>query len=268
MSRKLASFFSVNAVLHIKYVPQIILTIKNWGVFLLNYIGIVNDNNIVVNFRNGDKFLISENIDITTIMVIFFKKEYGKIPKNSSIIDIGSNIGAFSIYAAASKDSKIYAYEPMKKTFESLLSNVKLNNYENKIICNNYGVGSKKGGRKIFINSGSPYSSLYNNKANSDFVEVDIVSLEDVFNFNQIIKCDILKCDCEGAEYEIFYNAPIDIFQRINEIRMEYHNSENENQNIKCLIDFFSKKGFTKTFINEQDIYSGIAWFKNNNFNL
>jgi len=35
--------------------------------------------------------------------------------------------------------------------------------------------------------------------------------------------CDLLKLDCEGAEYPILMNAPQTVLRRIHRIIMEYH---------------------------------------------
>ena len=50
--------------------------------------------------------------DFITFVVIFLKKEYGNIPSNHTIIDIGANIGLFSIYAFLnSKNNYIISFE-------------------------------------------------------------------------------------------------------------------------------------------------------------
>jgi hypothetical protein len=51
--------------------------------------------------------------------------------------------------------------------------------------------------------------------------------------------------DCEGAEYDILYNCPPDYLQRIDQIAMEVHNGEKENQNIEALEAFLRKQGFS-----------------------
>ena len=40
---------------------------------------------------------------------------------------------------------------------------------------------------------------------------------------NALERVDLLKMDCEGAEYEILYGTPDRYLERIREIRMEYH---------------------------------------------
>ena len=58
------------------------------------------------------------------------------------MIDISRNIVSFSLYAGLSaKNTKIYIYEPLPKTFELLSENIRINNLESKISAFNYGVG-------------------------------------------------------------------------------------------------------------------------------
>jgi hypothetical protein len=51
--------------------------------------------------------------------------------------------------------------------------------------------------------------------------------------------------DCEGAEYDILYNCPSDYLQRIDQIAMEVHHGEKENQNIEALEAFLRGQGFS-----------------------
>lgn len=89
----------------------------------------------------------------------------------------------------------------------------------------------------------SPFHSLYSNEKNGKYLEIKCISFKDIFDENKIERCDILKMDCEGAEFEIFYNTPGEYFKKIKEIRMEYHNID-ENNNIKRLTEFLEGNGF------------------------
>ena len=51
-----------------------------------------------------------------------------KITENSIIWDIGANVGLYSIYAAKSKNCKVYAFEPSVFNLELLARNIYINN--------------------------------------------------------------------------------------------------------------------------------------------
>jgi len=71
--------------------------------------------------RNGFRIFLSENDhDSITVMVIFCRKEYGKIKKESNIIDIGANIGIFTLYGMWSGAKRICAVEPNLNSFHVL----------------------------------------------------------------------------------------------------------------------------------------------------
>ena len=85
------------------------------------------------------------------------------------------------------------------------------------------------------------------------YEEVETVSLANIFNSNKISKCNFLKIDCEGAEYDILFKTPKKILQRIDKISMEYHNLDKKRDNIS-LMNFLKNNGFvikgTKKFSN------------------
>lgn len=263
MRRNIKELISLKALRHLFYLPIIIFKIENWYSFIMNYIGFKNEVN-TYKFRNGIKIKTDEGVDAATIAVIFIKKDYGKIKDNSIIIDIGANIGVFSIYAAStSKNTIVYAYEPMPKSYSLLLKNININKFERNILPFKLGVGTKKEKRKLFLASGSPFHSLYTvNEADKNYLEIECVSLKDILKSNYIKECDILKIDCEGAEFEILYNTPSEYFKRIKKIRLEYHNRKTKNYNIQSLTKFIENNGFKLTHFREDSKISGNAWFK------
>ena len=261
--RSIKELISINELSHLRYIPLIILKIKNWYSFLQNYLGLKNNVNLY-NLRNGVKIKINEIIDTTTIAVVFIKKDYGNLKKNSIVIDIGANIGVLSLYAAASKCAKIYSYEPMLASFKLLTQNIKLNNFENTIIPFNLGIASRKEKRKLFLSSSSPFHSICSEDSRSS-IDIDCITLADVFSSNNIKHCDILKIDCEGAEFEILYSSTIECFNLIKEIRLEFHEQEEENYNIKSLKMFLENKGFATTFFKRYNSTTGNAWFERKN---
>jgi hypothetical protein len=50
-----------------------------------------------------------------------------------------------------------------------------------------------------------------------------VATLDDVFTTLAIDRCDLLKLDCEGAEYEIIFGASNATLAKIRHIVAEYH---------------------------------------------
>jgi hypothetical protein len=57
-------------------------------------------------------------------------------------------------------------------------------------------------------------------------VPITCKSLTTFLSENKIDRVDYLKCDCEGAEYEIFFNSPPATFEKIDSIALELHPHE------------------------------------------
>ena len=55
--------------------------------------------------------------------------------------------------------------------------------------------------------------------------QVPSISMADAFARLEIPRCDLMKIDCEGAEYPILFNTPEDVLGRVQRIVMEYHDS-------------------------------------------
>lgn len=257
-----------------KYLPKIIFLIKNWPDFLLHYLGFKKGGAEYL-FRNGIKIKTKDAISSATVSVIFIKNDYGSVSDNSIIIDIGANIGVFSIFAAQSENTIIYAFEPMADNFDLLKKNIRQNKLENRIFPFNFGLAGKEENRKLYLGespfhsflsaSDSPFNALYGKPPESQkYSEITCITLKDVFDRNNIKKCGLLKIDCEGAEFEILYNLPDEYFKRIKEIRMEYHNHKNNEKNTgDSLRKFLEQKGFVVTKQKISSPHQGDLWAKN-----
>ena len=79
---------------------------------------------------------------------IFWIKNF---KKNEVLIDVGSNVGIYSLFAGK-KEIKTYSIEPFKKNYQSLKKNIKLNRLKN-IIPLNYAI-SNFNGKAFFHNGG------------------------------------------------------------------------------------------------------------------
>ncbi len=273
MKKKINLSSLLKIILYLKFLPAIILKIKNWPVFLLNYIGL-KDGKFECILRNGVRIKVDDNINAATIAVVFIKKDYGDINDNSVVIDIGANIGVYSIFAAQQKNNIVYAFEPMIDNFKILKENIAINNLEKKIIPCNFAVGNRKEKRTLYLGGSpfhslypiedSPFNALYNQvRTEQSHIDINCISLEDIFLENKIENYDMLKIDCEGAEFEILYNLPDKYFKRIKKIRMEYHNHKTKKSfNGEKLAEFLINKGFNIEKFRKSSLYQGDLWVR------
>jgi FkbM family methyltransferase len=147
------------------------------------------------------------------------------------ILDLGANLGIISILLSKKfPHTKIYSFEASPINYQNLIKNIEDNNCTN-IIPFNLAVWSTS---DITIeiptsptNSGG--SSIYYKPEFFEqypISEVQTISLEDIFEQNNIEVCKLLKIDVEGAEYEIFRSFPEEKLNNIKNIGIEFHYCE------------------------------------------
>ena len=258
MRRKIQNFFTKSALESLRHLPNAMFRIKNWLPFVLNYAGFRDTAENYV-FRGNGIINTVSGVDASSIYVVYFKKDYGTVYDKDIIIDIGANIGVFSLYAAGqSPGAIIYAYEPNLSNYRILKKNISKNALQSRILAHNIGVAAEKGIKKLFIADSSPYHSIYQTSEQQHFIEMSCCSLKDIFDENTLERCNLLKIDCEGAEFEILYNTPKEYFEKIDCIRMEYHNRDLSGYNIGDLTHFLKKRHFQMV---HKDTNALIAWF-------
>lgn len=232
-------------ILHkIATLANIMALYRTWHLVILDRFNCLNGI-ITHTLRDGTRYLTKAKKDDTgKINSIYIEKEYSECLKyvrdRGVVIDIGAHIGVFSVFIERSaKGVTVYSYEPCRENFDLLEKNVRLNGLCDSIRVFNAGLSGTGGRRELFldpVNDGA--HSIIERKDLS--VIIDTVSLKDIFDENGIERCDFLKMDCEGAEYETLYNTPGEYLDRIGAISMEYH----DNGDIGDLIKFLERNGF------------------------
>jgi len=99
---------------------------------------------------------------------------------------------------------------------------------------------------KLYLDKSSSRShTLFSTGKN--FILVDSVKLDKLFSSLKIARCDILKVDIEGAEYEVFYNLNHTFFNKINLLFMECHDLHKINKRYEknSMKEFLLSKGFS-----------------------
>lgn len=261
MERKLDRRLLVGMVRNLRYIPHIPLNIKNWPTYVLYYLGLKKGGATYL-LRNGTTLRDKEGTASGTIAVVFIRRQYGSIPKGSIIVEIGANIGTFALYAAAADANvRIYSYEPIRANFEVLLDNIAANGFQERIKAFNLGVAGTSGSREFYLAS-SPEHSFVKNDESARGVTVECVTLRDILASNRLDRVDLLKLNAEGAEYEILYSTPKECFDKIEEIRMEYHGHRVDKYDLAHLKGFLEQSGYVTTHLYRHTHDEGFMWLK------
>jgi FkbM family methyltransferase len=71
---------------------------------------------------------------------------------------------------------------------------------------------------------------------------IKLLTLEQLFAETTTDYCDLLKMDCEGAEYDILLTAPDSVLRRIRAIVCEYHSTSQHGP--AQLLERLTESGF------------------------
>jgi FkbM family methyltransferase len=146
------------------------------------------------------------------------------------ILDIGADIGAFSVSVAAAVPwAEVTAVEPSADRASYLRRNLADNGLADRVSVVQAAVGGEGSRRALLDEHGQTYflgakegESLSANRAGSAGEVVDVVA------FNTLVssfdgQIDLVKMDCEGSEYDIVASASPETLRRIERLILKYH---------------------------------------------
>ncbi|NHA02254.1 FkbM family methyltransferase [Mucilaginibacter sp. HC2] len=119
--------------------------------------------------------------------------------KDDLFIDVGANIGSYTILAAAEVGAHAIAIEPIPETFKNLSQNIAINNTEHRVKALNIGLGSKKDILK-FTHSFDTGNHVVATEATADITMVNTDTMDNILNGDLPL---LIKIDVEGFETEV-----------------------------------------------------------------
>ena len=181
--------------------------LKRFYSWLLNLIN--NENPIDIKYHNIRFRLYPHNNAMESKMIVSARfreaKELeviSKYLKNGGIfLDIGANIGYYSLMAAKLGASKILGIEPNPLVLDRFKENIRFNEYKKKIKTYQVGIGEKIESRELYLSKvdlGS--SSVLAQKNSLDKIIIEMLPLELFLKREGIARVDVIKIDIEGFE--------------------------------------------------------------------
>jgi len=200
--------------------------------------------------RAGLDFTVRGKMDLWSLKEAFLDRFYEKagVPVGNgwTVVDIGAGIGEFTLFAARQgRDSRVYAFEPFPESYGLLQENLRQNAID-RVQAFHLGVWSLSGKIALDLSPREPLqlkSQAVSGSGNDHQVLVDCISLDDLLRKLDLEKIDLMKLDCEGAEYPILYSCSSQVFDRIDRVVMEYHDSLPPNCH-PDLVRFLQAQGY------------------------
>jgi FkbM family methyltransferase len=231
---------------------EMVLNIRNWPSLLPIFLGKNKSNEQTILLRRPSlKMVVRGKMDIWSVKETFldaFYTRYGvPVQDGWQVVDIGAGIGDFSIKAAYNNpNTVVYAFEPFPSSYALLLKNIEINGIKN-VVPSPQAVWSHEGSLVLDLSLNEPLKiSSREEGSPSDIPEsinVGSTTLTDLIAYHDIDKVDLIKLDCEGAEYEILMSTPHETLVRVKHIIMEYHDID-DMQNHHRLVAFLESQGF------------------------
>lgn len=176
--------------------------------------------------RNGVVLRAPHNLDLTFLFQeIWIDRSYTPvgfgIPPAATVLDIGANVGVFSLFAATcGMAARVHAYEPNPEAAVFFEANVAASGSAN-VTLHRAALASARGIRSLQVNPGNWLVSHLSDSPSGH--PVTAVTLEEALDDNGLDTCAFMKMDCEGSEYEILTGAGASTLRRIQRIALEFH---------------------------------------------
>ncbi len=231
---------------------ELMTGIREWWPVLLLYLGLSQPKPLTITLRkSGMVFNVRGKMDVWSVKEAFIDHLYEKygvaIQDGWTILDIGAGIGEFTLFASQGyPHNTISAYEPFAESHALLCQNLEQNRVAN-VRVSPEAVWNYTGTLALDLSNMEPLqlqtrSSQVSPESDSHR-EVRCISLADAvaqFNGKAV---DLMKLDCEGAEYPILLHAKDETLERIRRIVMEYHDNATEFTH-SDLVKFLTGKGY------------------------
>lgn len=142
------------------------------------------------------------------------------IGPDSVVVDLGANRGAFYSTLAGRYGCKCYAVEASRVLYEALPASPGSRKF-------NYAIARKDGDVEFFL-SGNPEASSTNRMfadawGTRERAVVKGVTLDTFLGDNGTGVVDLLKCDIEGSETELFASVSDEVVTRVRQYSVEFH---------------------------------------------
>lgn len=156
-----------------------------------------------------------------------------------TVVDVGANIGVFSVYAGRTPGVRVVAVEPAASNLACLERNLRANGCGGTAVFAG-ALADRPGPVRLFRSrNGVLHRIVGGEEPGGEAVEVPAASLEQLLDEQGVERVDLLKMDCEGAEGLVLGSAPKSVLERVRRIAMEFHDDASplSHEELRALLE-------------------------------
>lgn len=119
-------------------------------------------------------------------------------------VDIGANIGSYTILAGGAAGASVSSIEPIPLTFRHLAANVALNRLNDRVLCHSIGLSSANGVLRFTTNLDT-VNHVFTDTEAGPALDVPVMRLDDLLADS--VQPILIKLDVEGHELAVLQGA-------------------------------------------------------------
>lgn len=203
---------------------------------------------IVYDWVNGTKFLVKTGETGLTGNIYTGLHEFSEmgfllhvLRPDDLFVDIGANVGSYTILACSAVGATGIAFEPVPSTYNRLLENMRLNHLDDKVKCVNKAVGVQQGTIAFTSDQDTVNHALSSDEQCDNVVTVEITSLDAALGEESPA---VMKIDVEGFETPVLDGAQETLKKKsLHSVIMELNGSGSrygfdESQLLELMLDY------------------------------
>lgn len=168
------------------------------------------------------------------------------------LVDIGANVGLYSIWAAATRGTKVFAFEPESQNFALLNRNIQLNSLGEKVIAWCAAISDESRFDRLFLNSATIGDSCHSFGTRVDFrlqprsfpfvQGCFSTSLDQLVSTGAIPVPNHIKVDVDGFEHKVIAGMKAVLTHpNLRSVLIEINTNLAEHL---AIVDEFASRGF------------------------
>lgn len=215
---------------YLSSIPTLLAGVRNWPAACAVFLGVPVRRPLTLTLRTGCRFRVYTPMEIwivkETCLDRFYERQGFAIQDGWIVMDIGAAFGDFAVSVARGRPrTKIFAFEPLPEFFARLQEHIRLNATPN-VHPFAEAIAEESGTLLLHTETGLPgqhRTGQGGRRPDADALSVPAITLDAAFARLGLERCDLLKLDCEGAEFGILFGASRETLGKVGKIVLEYH---------------------------------------------